>query len=127
MRQKVNLLEAFSMSCGFIGFTFIFLNWMNFKLHLHIYTDNRPVLEKILLTVPFMQMVIPLVGTLANIVGMFIASVVCGVIGAIAINRIDKFLAERQKNALVIREIEKKKGLIKKEEILTEVKNYTEK
>lgn len=46
MRQKVNLLEAFSMSCGFIGFTFIFLNWMNFKLHLHIYTDNRPVLEK---------------------------------------------------------------------------------
>lgn len=70
------------------------------------------VLEKILLTVPFMQMVIPLVGTLANIVGMFIASVVCGVIGAIAINRIDKFLAERQKNALVIREIEKKNDII---------------
>lgn len=70
------------------------------------------VLEKILLTVPFMQMVIPLVGTLANIVGMFIASVVCGVIGAIAINKIDKFLAERQKNALVIREVEKKNEII---------------
>ena len=48
MRQKVNLLEVFPIGCGFVGFTFIFLNWMNFKLHLHIYTDNRPVLEKIL-------------------------------------------------------------------------------
>ena len=26
---------------------FYFFIWMNYKPHLHIYTDNRPVLEKI--------------------------------------------------------------------------------
>ncbi len=53
--------------------------------------------EKILLTVPGMQIPIPLLGTPANVIGLFLASLVCGVIGAIVINLIDKFIAKKQK------------------------------
>ena len=52
--------------------------------------------EKILLTVPGMQIQLPLLGTLANVIGMFLASLVSGLVGAIIINYIDKFMAKRQ-------------------------------
>lgn len=54
--------------------------------------------EKLLLSVPGMQIEIPLLGTLANIIGMFLASLVSGLIGAIIINLIDKFIAKKQKS-----------------------------
>lgn len=54
--------------------------------------------EKLLLSVPGMQIEIPLLGTLANIIGMFLASLVSGLVGAIIINLIDKFIAKRQKS-----------------------------
>ena len=53
--------------------------------------------EKLLLSVPGMQIELPLTGTLANIIGMFLASLVSGLVGAIIINLIDKFIAEKQK------------------------------
>ena len=53
--------------------------------------------EKILLSVPGMQISLPLLGTLANLIGMFLASLVSGLVGAIIINLIDKFIAKRQK------------------------------
>ena len=53
--------------------------------------------EKLLLSVPGMQIELPLLGSLANVIGMFLASLVSGLIGAISINLIDKFIAKKQK------------------------------
>lgn len=52
--------------------------------------------EKALLSIPVMAVEIPLLGSLANIVGLFLASLISGVIGAIVINRIDQFIAKKQ-------------------------------
>lgn len=62
--------------------------------------------EKILLNIPGMQISIPLLGTLANVIGMFLASVVCGVVGAIVINRIDKLIAEQQRKEITRQQID---------------------
>ena len=51
--------------------------------------------EKLLLQVPGMQTKLPLLGTLANLIGMFLASLISGVIGAIIIYFIDKFIARK--------------------------------
>jgi hypothetical protein len=53
--------------------------------------------EMLLLKIPGMQIEIPLLGSLANIIGMFLASLVSGLVGAIIINLIDKFIAKKQK------------------------------
>jgi len=59
------------------------------------------VFEKVLMTyVPIMNIQIPLLGSLANLVGLFLASVVCGVIGAIVINLIERFIAEKNKEII---------------------------
>lgn len=54
--------------------------------------------EMLLLKIPGMQTQIPLLGSLANIIGMFLASLVSGLVGAIIINMIDKFIAKKQRN-----------------------------
>lgn len=53
------------------------------------------VFEKVLLAVPGMQTPIPLMGTLANMIGLFLASLVSGLIGAIVLNMIDKFISKK--------------------------------
>jgi hypothetical protein len=63
--------------------------------------------EKLLLSVPGMQIELPLMGTLANIIGMFLASLVSGLVGAIVINLIDKFIAKKQKKEAQEAAIEK--------------------
>ena len=42
-----------------------------------------------------MQTPIPLMGTLANMIGLFLASLVSGLIGAIVLNMIDKFISKK--------------------------------
>ena len=56
--------------------------------------------EKRLLLVPGMKKELPLLGTLANVIGMFLASLVSGLIGVIIINLMDKFIAKKQKSDL---------------------------
>lgn len=65
-------------------------------------------IEKALMTIPFMNMSIPLIGTLANVIGLFLASLVSGLIGAIVINRINKFIAKKLKNQKTQEIIDKK-------------------
>lgn len=48
------------------------------------------VIEKGLMTIPIFAVEIPLLGSLANILGIFLGAVVAGIIGAIAINIIEK-------------------------------------
>lgn len=57
------------------------------------------VFEKSLLTVPGMQINIPLVGTLANMISLFLSSLVSGLIGSLVLNFIDKFIAKTRKEA----------------------------
>lgn len=53
------------------------------------------VIEKALLSVPGFQVPIPILGTPASIIGIFASAVVSGIIGAIALNLIDKAIAKR--------------------------------
>ena len=55
------------------------------------------VFEKLLMSVPFMAIEIPLFGTLANIFGIFFAAILCGVIGAIIMNILDKAIANKSR------------------------------
>lgn len=55
------------------------------------------VIEKGLMTIPIFAFEIPLLGSLANILGIFLGAVVAGIIGAIAMNLLDKLLAKKQK------------------------------
>ena len=48
-----------------------------------------------------------MLGSLANILGIFLGALVAGIIGAIVINLIDRFIAKKQKQELQIAEIQK--------------------
>ena len=68
--------------------------------------------EKYLLTISGMQTLIPLLGTIANILGMFLASLLTGILGAVIINRLDQFISRK-----LIEENQKKQAN-KKNELL---------
>lgn len=55
------------------------------------------VIEKGLMTIPIFAFEIPLLGSLANILGIFLGAVVAGIIGAIAINMIEKQIEKSMK------------------------------
>lgn len=71
--------------------------------------------ENLLLPVPGMQIELPLLGTLANVIGMFLASLVSGLVGAIIINLIEKFIAKKQKSDAQATAIEKGNQIISKQ------------
>lgn len=58
------------------------------------------VIEKGLMTIPPLAVEIPLIGSFANILGIFMGAVVAGIIGAIAIHMIDKATAKKRKELL---------------------------
>lgn len=64
------------------------------------------LIENALLTVPFFALQIPLLGTLASIISVFLSAVVSGIIGALAMRLIDKLIAGRQKELADQRVIE---------------------
>ena len=68
--------------------------------------------EKLLLKVPGMATELPLIGSLANVIGMFLASLVSGLVGAIIINLIDKFIAKKQKSDVQVATIDKGNQII---------------
>lgn len=78
------------------------------------------IFEKFLLTVPGMQIEIPLIGTLANMIGLFLSSLVSGLLGAIVLNFIDKFISRKLKEEKDQQIIAKKNGImyLQQEQIL---------
>lgn len=64
----------------------------------------------------------PLVGSLANVMGLFFASLISGVIGAIILNFIDKAIAKQQKTDNVIAQIEKGNDILNKQSELISIK-----
>lgn len=65
------------------------------------------VIEKGLMTIPVFAVEIPLLGSLANILGIFLGAVVAGIIGAIAINIIEKQIEKSMKRDNVDAQIKK--------------------
>lgn len=68
--------------------------------------------ETILLKIPGMQIELPLIGSLANVIGMFLASLVSGIIGAIIINLIDKIIQKSQKSDIAKCQINKSNDVL---------------
>lgn len=88
------------------------------------------VFEKLLMNVPGMTVEIPLLGSLANVFGMFFAAVLCGVIGAIIMNLIDKAVAKKQNKMNSESQVEKGTEILntqKKLQIVNEVQLENEK
>ena len=65
------------------------------------------VIENGLMTIPIFAVEIPLLGSLANILGIFLGAVVAGIIGAIVINIIEKKIEKSMKRDNVNAQIEK--------------------
>lgn len=67
----------------------------------------REVIEVALSGIPFLAIEIPLLGSLANIIGIFMGASISGVIGAIGINLIQKSIEKRLKNETLTKQIDK--------------------
>ena len=79
-------------------------------------------IEKALMGIPFMAVDIPLLGSLANLIGTLMGAIVCGILGAIAINLINKYVAEQQRNENAILQINKKNEILGLQDQVTEAK-----
>lgn len=55
------------------------------------------VIEKALMSMPLFATPIPMLGSLGSILGMFLGGLVSGLIGALALNLIDRMIADKQK------------------------------
>ncbi len=64
-------------------------------------------IEKVLMAIPVFAVPIPLLGSLANLLGIFFGAVVAGILGAIAINRVEKMIENRLKRENVNAQIKK--------------------
>ena len=72
-------------------------------------------IEKGLMAIPIFAVQIPLLGSLANILGFFFGAVVSGIIGAIAINLIDKLIAKNLEKEIQISTMETGNQIISKQ------------
>lgn len=77
------------------------------------------VIEKVLMTIPGFVFEIPLLGSLANLTGMFLGALVSGLIGALALNIIDRFISKRLKKENDKQQLDKKNEIIQTQEKLT--------
>lgn len=65
------------------------------------------VIEKGLMSIPIFAFEIPLLGSLANILGIFLGAIVAGIIGAIAINMMDKVITKQKKDQVISSQVDK--------------------
>ena len=73
-------------------------------------------IEKGLMTIPVFAFQIPLLGSLASLFGMFFGALISGLIGALALNLIDKMIAKKQKSINQSQQINKKNDIINSQE-----------
>lgn len=81
------------------------------------------VIEKGLMTIPIFAVEIPLIGSLANILGIFFGAVVAGIIGAISINLIEKRIEKSHKVDVVKAQVKKSNEVL---DIQHQVRNVSE-
>lgn len=86
------------------------------------------IIESGLVAIPVIGQVlafeIPLIGSLASLIGLFLSAMVAGILGAIVLNLIDKFIAKRLQNELVIQQIDKSNEILKTQSKLINVASY---
>lgn len=70
------------------------------------------VIENGLKMIPIFNIEIPLLGSLANILGIFLGALVSGIIGAIALNLINKAIANKQKTLNKEQQFDKKNQIL---------------
>lgn len=70
------------------------------------------VIEKGLMSIPGFAFEIPLLGSLANLVGMFLGALVSGLIGALALNLIDRVITNKLKKINTQQQINKKNEIL---------------
>lgn len=76
--------------------------------------------------IPIFAIEIPLFGSLANIIGVFMGAVISGIIGALSMNLLTKMIAKRQKAELEKDKIDKKNDIISiQEELINNEINHT--
>lgn len=74
------------------------------------------VIEAALENIGIGKLEIPLLGTLGSIMGIFLGSVISGIIGAIAINRLDKVIKQRQIERINSEKLEKGNQILAKQQ-----------
>lgn len=72
-------------------------------------------IEKGLTTIPIFAISIPLIGSLASVIGIFLGALVSGIIGAIVLQQIDKFIARKLEEDATKKLIEKKNEILEKQ------------
>ena len=73
--------------------------------------------EKYLLTLPGMGFEIKFLGSIANILGMFLASLLTGILGAVIINRLDQFISKKLIEENQRQQANKKNELLKIQDV----------
>lgn len=73
--------------------------------------------------IPIFATEIPLFGSLANIIGIFMGAVISGIIGALAINLINTMIAKKQKAAIISDKVEKSNEILATQEAIKNVVN----
>lgn len=73
------------------------------------------VIEKALMTFPVFAAEIPLIGSFANIIGIFLGAIVAGIAGALVMNLIDRLIAKKQKQEIIERQIDKGNEVLAKQ------------
>ena len=77
------------------------------------------VIEKGLLSISVFAIEIPLLGSLANVCGIFFGAIVSGIIGALLMNLIDSIIEEKIQKQIVVQLAEKENVKIKTQTVLT--------
>ncbi len=73
--------------------------------------------------IPIFAIEIPLFGSLANIIGIFMGAVISGIIGALAINLINSIIAKKQRTEIISDKIKKGNEILNTQEVLKNVVN----
>lgn len=81
------------------------------------------VIEAELMAIPFLAAPIPIIGTPANLIGTMLGAIVCGVVGAIAINLINRYVANQQKTDNAVAQAEKRSEILALQDRLIDVKS----
>jgi hypothetical protein len=80
------------------------------------------VIEKGLMTIPPLAVAIPVLGSVASIMGVFLGALVSGIIGGLALNLIDRIIIKKQKEINRSNQIEKQSEILDTQEKMIDVK-----
>ena len=80
------------------------------------------IIEAELMAIPFLAAPIPIIGTPANLIGKMLGAIIRGVVGAVAINLINRYIAEQQKTDNVIAQQEQRNKILGLQDKLIDAK-----